>query len=101
MTRRTVADARASLEQSLPHLTEYWKTRWTRLLEEKEGRAKNRAARRVEQGADEAMALRDAALRDLTEVRDGLDDLSREGKEGRITSQQYLSRMEELKGKQL
>jgi hypothetical protein len=101
MTRRTVADARRLLNDALPHLNDYWKTRYTSLMGQKEARAKQEADETVARRADEALGLRDSALRTLTEVRDGLDELAKEGKTGRVASQEYLTRMEQLKSQQL
>lgn len=101
MSRRTVAEARTVLEQTKPHLSEYWVTRYTSVIERKEQQAREHAEGSVAQRADEALRLRDEALRELTEVRDGLDDLAKEGKAGRTPSRDYLSRMEELKQRQV
>jgi hypothetical protein len=100
MTQRTLTEARRLLEDALPHLSDYWKTRYTSVMEQKEQRARQEADETVARRTDEALGVRDSALRALTEVRDGLDDLARDGKTGRISSQQYLAQMEQLKSRQ-
>lgn len=100
MSQRTVAEARARLDQALPHLNEYWRGQYTSLLEESESRAKKQADETVAHREEEVLQLRDAALRELTAARDGFDDLARDGKSGRIPSTLYSTRIAELKAQQ-
>ena len=101
MPRRLLRDAKRSLEEDvLPKADDYTARQHTRFLKEAEARARQRAQEFLEEREHEAREARDSVLRELTEVRDELHELVEEGKQGRISSAEYLDRLERLRMQQ-
>jgi uncharacterized coiled-coil DUF342 family protein len=101
MGQYTLADARRILEDDLaPGLNEFWLRTYRDALAQAEQRARTRAAKYVGDRAAEVEATRDEALKELTSCRDGLDDLAREGKTGRLPASEYNQRLRDLRRRQ-
>lgn len=101
MTRRTLGDARRTLEEDmLPGLSDYWGVQLKAQLTAAEARAKQHADSFVSDRQTEVLATRDAVLRELTDVRDGYDDLANQAAMGRITATDYSARLRTLRQRQ-
>jgi chromosome segregation ATPase len=98
--RRTIADARQIYEEQLPHLSDYWAGRYRSLLEHREAQAAERAAGLAQQQAEAILAQRSEVLRQLTDARDGYDELATEVKEGRIPASDAARQLQELRTEQ-
>jgi chromosome segregation ATPase len=101
MARRLLRDARRSLEEEvLPRSNDYWNRQYSQFLQAAETRARQRADADLEEREQEVRQARDSILRELTEVRDELHELADEGKQGRISSANYLERLDHLRMRQ-
>lgn len=101
MARRTITDARIALDEELSgRLNDGKRKELEGILQSAEADARSHAERFVADREAEVVAARDGALRALTDVRDALDDLAREGADGRIAASDYTSRLEGLRHRQ-
>lgn len=101
MARRTLADARRSLEGNvLPSASDYQAREYQQVLGAAEERAKARATEYLTEGEAEVRAVWDEALRELAAVRDAYDDLKSEGGLGRIPAAQYSAELNDLRQRQ-
>jgi len=98
--KRTVAEAHRAFDDVLPRLSDYQANEGRQALQELDQHAANEADEFTKAREEEALALRDEALKALTEARDGFESLSAEGSEGRIAGTDYAARMHELKERQ-
>src|SRR5437899_752015 len=100
MTRRTLASARSQLEDMLPSMND-WQAREARqVLTTLEDEARNQADAYCADREREVREMRDSALRELTAARDAMDALTAEGGTGRISAEEYASRLNGLVGRQ-
>jgi hypothetical protein len=101
MPKRLIGEARRLLEQNLaPVIGDYWTGRFKAELEAAEAVARDQANKQMARLEKEVKAIRDSALKELTEVRDGLEALAVEGKRGRISATDYNARLGELRQRQ-
>ncbi len=99
--RRPLAEARRDFEQFIaPRLNEHQLREVRQRLEAAEGRARQRAAEYVVQREQEALALRDESLRELTEVRDEYDRLAITAPDGRTSARDLGAQLAELQRRQ-
>lgn len=96
MPRRTIGEARAALEDLLSGLSDYQANEARSILESAESGAREFVSKRIDDLEASAKATRDEASRELTTVRDALDDLRREGSSGRLSSTEYTATLNEL-----
>jgi hypothetical protein len=100
MPPRTIASARAALDDMLPHLSDYQVAEARKVLAQLEREARNQATAYVTDREREVREARDSALRELTAVRDAMDELAAEGSTGRVSAQEYAQRLNGLAGRQ-
>jgi hypothetical protein len=99
--RRTLADARRSMEQELiPGSSDYVSGQAKAFLEEQERKATKAADSYISERERELVEVRNTALRELAEVRDQLEDLASEGRTGRIPAEHYTSLLHDLRERQ-
>jgi hypothetical protein len=101
MPKHLIADAKAMLEAELPTLNDYQANEFRKAIEEKEVEAKAHADAFVQQRVAALLADRTEALKQLTEARDAYDELASEAKEGRISTADASSRLNQLTQRQL
>ena len=86
--KRTIAEARRVLEEdAAPHANDYRVRLAREVLAKAEAHAQATANSFLDRNTSELREVRGEALRELTEVRDGLDALATEGATGRIAAQ--------------
>jgi hypothetical protein len=96
MPRRTIADARLTLERSAEALNpEMWR-RFASEVKQAEGKASGIAESYASERAADLTELRDELLEEACELRDDYVALMTEGEEGTLTSRQYQKRYEAL-----
>lgn len=95
--KRTLTEARAAFEASVPGLTDSWANEGRRILSEAEDGAKATVGEFVAEQEREALELRDEALKVLTSVRDELDDLAAQASTGRLSANDGSGRLDELR----
>jgi hypothetical protein len=101
MRRLTISEARAVFEeQVLPQVNDHQAREARSILEAAEKQAQSFAAEYISDREREVRESRDQALRELTEVRDSLDDLRVEGGTGRVSAREYADRLEALHRRQ-
>lgn len=99
--RRTIADARRALEEEVaPRANEYGMRKARAVLEAAERHATEYATRVLDDTEPLLRETIDESSRELAEVRDALDDLRREAKDGRISASDYATRLSELRDRQ-
>jgi chromosome segregation ATPase len=99
VTRRTIADARRSLESDLlPSASDHIANLAKRELAAAEAKAKQHADAYVARREGEILQLRDTALRWLTDARDGLEALTAETASARTTASDASRRLRDLQG---
>jgi hypothetical protein len=95
--RRTIADARRTLEEDIaPGLNDGRLRQAQEVLAQAEAQARETARGYLDRQEAEVQEVRQTALRDLTEVRDAFDSLVAEGAEGRISAREYAERLDAL-----
>ena len=99
--RRTLADARAALEQDVaPHVNNYQLGQYREVLTRAEAEAKTRADAYLAERADEVSAAQTDAVRTLTAVRDAFDDLTAGARSGRIPADAFAAEIATLRARQ-
>lgn len=99
--KRTLAQARRMLEEDLaPNLNDRALREHRRVLEEAEANARRHADQFVSECEAEARSAWDAAVRELSAVRDALDQLAAEGATGRVSAEEYTARLGHLRARQ-
>jgi hypothetical protein len=98
--KRTITEAQRAFASQLPHLSDYLANEERQVLAAHEVAAKEHADRFITGHEEEALGLRDEALRELTAVRDALDDLNAEGSTGRVSARDYSARLSDLRARQ-
>jgi chromosome segregation ATPase len=96
MPRRTIADARATLERAAEALNPEMFRRYTSELKQAEDRAGGIADSYASERAANLTELRDELLEEACELRDDYAALMAEGGEGMLTAQEYQKRYEAL-----
>ena len=95
--KRTIADARRALEEDvIPTVSDHVAKQARQELAANEAKAKQHADSYVAEREAEIIAMRDTALRTLTETRDELDVLAAQGRDARIPTAEYTARLREL-----
>ena len=95
--KRTIVDARRALEEDLiPNSSDHVAKQARQELAANEAKAKQHADSYIAEREAEIIAMRDAALRALTETRDELDALAAQGRGARIPTAEYTARLREL-----
>ena len=95
--KRTIADARRALEQDvIPSASDHVAAKARSELAANEQKAKQHADSYIAEREAEIIAMRDTALRTLTETRDELDVLAAQGRDARIPTAEYTARLREL-----
>src|SRR5262245_10950489 len=99
--RMTLTQLRAHIEEVVvPSASDYMAAQARGLLSRAEEQARTYAAAYVAQRADEVDHVRIDALHELTEIRDAFDDLTAEGKAGRMPASEYGDRLDTLSARQ-
>lgn len=101
MPRRPLGQAREILEANIvPRLNDWQATQYREWLDRAENAARAQADSFAAEREAEVRETRDAALRELTAVRDGFDDLRAEGGTGRVSAAAYGERLHVLRERQ-
>ena len=99
--KRTLAEARRDFEESIaPRANDPTAKRCRDILAAAEQRAREYANSYVLRREQEALALRNAALRELTATRDECDDLGRTATEGRTGVADLSEQLSKLRARQ-
>jgi predicted ATPase len=99
--KRTIADARQALEQDVaPGLNDHRMRELQAVVKAEEDKARARAASYVEQREGEVRAIRDEALRLLTEARDRMEELTSAARLGRVPAQEVAGQLQEARRQQ-
>jgi hypothetical protein len=102
MPRRTLAAARRVLEHELlPRVSDYWAAEAGQVLEAAEAKARQVADGYAAARDAEIRLGRDEALRELTAVRDELEDLATQGATGRLRAADYSVTLHDLRERQV
>jgi len=90
-------DARRALEEDLiPTVSDHVAQQARQELAAGEAKARRHADSYIAERETEIIAMRDTALRALTETRDELDALAAQGRDARIPTAEYTARLREL-----
>lgn len=100
MPRRTIAQARWVLENELPTTPGQVTTALRTVLDEAESKARREADETAADLERRVLELRDNVLRELTEVRDGFDELRAATANSRASASDQSRRMNELRQRQ-
>ncbi len=95
--RRTLADARRAMEEDLiPQSSDYIANRAREFYREQERKAEQQAARFISEREAEVVSIRNEALRELAEVRDGLEALNTAS----LPSEEFTAELRSLRERQ-
>lgn len=97
MPRRTLADARRTLDDQRPYLTDYAAQQAEQHLQAVESEATAAADRYVTERVEEIRADYDVALRELTTARDRYDEVISEASHARIESPVYARQLQDVR----
>jgi chromosome segregation ATPase len=100
MPRRTIAQARWVLENELPATPGQVSTALRAVLGDAEAKARSEADTSAADLERRVLELRDNALRELTEVRDAMDELRTTSANGRASASNHSRRLNELRQQQ-
>jgi hypothetical protein len=96
--KRSIQDARRVFEREVvPSTSDHGTKQGRARLDAAENRAREEARRYVAGREQEAMELRDQALRTLTECRDAYEELHAEGSEARVSATDYTATLNRLR----
>ena len=93
MPRRSLLDARRTLDEQRPYLSDTTFRQYSEQLDKADEDARAAATRHVETKADDIRETYDQALRELTTARDAYDDLAAQAGQARIGSRDYATQL--------
>lgn len=100
MPRRTIAQARWTLENNVTGVPGQVTAAYRAALEAAEAKAREEADAAAADLERQALELRDGALRELTDVRDAYDELRTSTATGRVSASDHSRRLSELRQRQ-
>ena len=93
MPRRSLLDARRTLDEQRPYISDSTLRRYSEHLDRHDEDARHAAERHVAGQADDIRDTFDTALRELTTARDAYDDLAAQAGQARIGSRDYAMQL--------
>lgn len=96
MPQRPISEARQTLEDKLPQVSDYWANQYRQELEAAEGQARSRGEVHVEGRINNTREEQRQLTEEICAVRDELEDLSKRGSAGELSAEEYGDQMRRL-----